>query len=65
MDEGWGLTHDDHYLYASDGTDMIHFFSPSKLNEAQRHIRVRDLNSRRRIYRVNELELVGDHIYAN
>lgn len=27
--EGWGLTHDKNYLYASDGSDTIYVFLPN------------------------------------
>lgn len=28
MKEGWGLTHDDTYLYATDGTANIYVITP-------------------------------------
>lgn len=32
MKEGWGLTHDDKYLYASDGSDTIFRLNPQDLS---------------------------------
>lgn len=29
MVEGWGLTHDGQYLYASDGTEFIYVIDPA------------------------------------
>jgi glutaminyl-peptide cyclotransferase len=60
--EGWGLTTDGHDLYMSDGTPDIRVIDPATFTEKRRlivhdgSITVKDLN---------ELEWVGDELYAN
>lgn len=60
--EGWGLTHDDHALYMSDGTATIRVLDPATL-EATRAITVQDRG--RPITRLNELEWVEGELLAN
>jgi glutamine cyclotransferase len=52
--EGWGLTHDEHQLIMSDGTNQLRFIDPATF-KATRTISVFD----------NELEYVKGEIYAN
>ena len=59
--EGWGLTHDSQFMYASDGTDKIF-----KIDENFKIIDTIPVTfSGQEIDNINELELVGDYIYAN
>lgn len=63
MEEGWGLTHDDAHLYASDGTNRIFKIEPTTFKVLQ-IIPVTDLSGNPLRF-INELELVGDYIYGN
>lgn len=60
--EGWGLTHDDHFLIVSDGSNRIYFVDPVTL-EAARTISVSDNNHP--LTELNELEYIKGEIYAN
>jgi glutaminyl-peptide cyclotransferase len=60
--EGWGLTHDEHSLILSDGTNQIRFIDPQTF----RVERVIDVyNSDLPLKRLNELEYIKGEIYAN
>lgn len=59
--EGWGLTTDNKYLIASDGTEIIRFFDKN-LN-IEKTIKV-TLDGEG-INRINELEFINGKIYAN
>ncbi len=63
MEEGWGLTHDDTYLYASDGTNQIFKINPENFSVVE-IIQVKDRHGKEIRY-INELELVGSHVYGN
>lgn len=63
MEEGWGLTHDDTYLWASDGTNRLFKIKPDDFTIVD-IIEVKDKNNKA-IHYINELEHVGDHIYGN
>jgi glutamine cyclotransferase len=60
--EGWGLAWDGSQLIQSDGSDVLRFRSPEDFR-ATRELRV-TLAGRPAAY-LNELEFVGDSIYAN
>ncbi len=60
--DGWGLTHDDTSLIASDGTATLRFLNPENLTETRR-ITVTDGGNPVRA--LNELEYVRGQIYAN
>ncbi|MEM9530541.1 MAG: glutaminyl-peptide cyclotransferase [Pseudomonadota bacterium] len=60
--QGWGLTKSATQLVLSDGTDVISFLSPDSF-EVERRIRVRFRGQP--LGNLNELEWVGDAIYAN
>jgi len=60
--EGWGLTHDEHYLIMSDGTNQIRFVDPANFNTI-RTISVFDNGAP--LLNLNELEYVKGEIYAN
>lgn len=60
--EGWGLTHDGTHLIMSDGSSTLRFLDPATFQEI-RKVSVRD--GRRRVDKLNELEYVGDEVYAN
>jgi len=40
-------------------------FLPEKLDQYVRKFRVKDVKNSKRIYQINELEVVGNYIYAN
>ncbi len=60
--EGWGLTHDDHSLIMSDGTNRIRFLDPASF-QVQRSISVFDQGQP--LTQLNELEYINGEIYAN
>lgn len=60
--EGWGLTHDATRLLVSDGTEWLRFLDPTTFRETRR-VSVRD--GAAAVKDLNELESVGDEIYAN
>jgi glutamine cyclotransferase len=60
--EGWGLTHDDHSLIMSDGTEQIRFLDPQTFAVTQT-ISVFDHGQPLR--NINELEYINGEIYAN
>ncbi len=60
--EGWGLTEDGTHLIMSDGSAYLYFLDPDSL-ELTRQIEVTDANGP--IRQLNELEYIGDHVYAN
>lgn len=60
--EGWGLTLWSNRLVASDGTDRLRFYDPQTLQPLG-EIVVHEKN--RTIRFLNELETVGDEIFAN
>ena len=60
--EGWGMTHDDKYIYQSDGTEKIWKMDP----ETQKMINYINVYSgSSKIKAVNELELIDGKFYAN
>ncbi|KOS05939.1 glutamine cyclotransferase [Flavobacterium akiainvivens] len=60
--QGWGLMHDDKYLYQSDGTERIFKLDPQTLKEVD-HINV--YTQTNKIEALNELEWINGKIYAN
>jgi glutamine cyclotransferase len=60
--EGWGLTHDDKELIASDGSARLYFLSPEDFS-TRRVLTVRDGD--REVRNINELEYVQGAIWAN
>jgi glutamine cyclotransferase len=60
--EGWGLTHDDSELIASDGSDRLFFLSP--LNFSTKRI-LPVVDREREVRNLNELEYVNGAIWAN
>lgn len=62
LGEGWGLCFDGQRLVMSDGTDQLYFRDPQSF--ALRH-RVAVTLRGRRLTRLNELECVGNSVYAN
>ena len=60
--EGWGLTHDDKELIASDGSSKLFFLSPQDFS-TRRSLTVRDGD--REVKNINELEYVQGAIWAN
>lgn len=60
--EGWGICYDGTYLYMSDGTDTIYQRDPDTFAVIEQ-IKVQGENGS--VNRLNELECVGEQIYAN
>ena len=60
--EGWGLANDDKTLVMSDGTATLRFLDPQTFLEKRR---VKVTADGIAVDQVNELEWVGDEIYAN
>ena len=60
--EGWGLCHDGESLYMSNGSDALQQRDPDTF-ELLGRIEVTRNDSA--VHRLNELECVGDHVYAN
>ena len=60
--EGWGLCYDGQSLFMSDGTDRLFRRDPTTF-EVQDELRVTANGIS--VWRVNELECVGEYIYAN
>jgi glutaminyl-peptide cyclotransferase len=60
--EGWGLTHDDTSLILSDGTNKLRYFDPLSF-KVTRTLEVYAGNEA--VTNLNELEYIGDHIFAN
>ncbi len=60
--QGWGLCFNGKHLVLSNGSDVLSFRDPSTFSEVSRQsVRA----SGRRVRNLNELECVGDEIYAN
>lgn len=60
--EGWGMTHDDKYIYHSDGTEKIWKMDP-QTQKLIDYINVYSGSSK--IKAINELELINGKFYAN
>lgn len=60
--EGWGLTHDNQYLYQSDGSETIYKLDPNTLKEVSK-INVYSLDTK--VKELNELEWIDGKIWAN
>jgi glutaminyl-peptide cyclotransferase len=60
--EGWGLTHNDNQLIASDGSNRLYFLSPDDFS-TKRILPVFDQT--KPVRNLNELEYVRDAIWAN
>lgn len=60
--EGWGLTHDNHHLIMSDGTEKLFYLDTATL-EPVKTVRVKDKNGY--VSRLNELEYMEGFILAN
>ena len=60
--EGWGACFDGEFLVTTDGTATLSFRDPESMRVV-RSVRVRHGN--RMVYKLNELECVGNAIYAN
>lgn len=60
--EGWGLCHDENYVYKSDGTDKIWRLDPQTLKEIDY---IQPTTHQSISEKLNELEYVNGKIYAN
>jgi len=60
--EGWGLCYDGEFLYMSDGTDRLFRRDPATFEVLEERQVTADGLS---VWRLNELECVGEFIYAN
>lgn len=59
---GWGLTHDDHKIFKSDGTEKIWFLNPDTMVEEGY---IETVTNTSIFNRANELEYVDGKLYAN
>lgn len=60
--EGWGLSHDEQYVYKSDGSATIFLLDPKTLEEKA----TRTISSDKAYFKnANELEIVNDFLFAN
>ena len=62
LTEGWGLTHDNHSLIMSDGSNILHILDPETFKETGR---INVTASDRPLNSLNELEYIKGEIYAN
>ena len=60
--EGWGLCHDGESLYMSNGSDTLQRRDPNTFELLDRIGVTRNESP---VHRLNELECVGNHVYAN
>jgi len=60
--EGWGLTDNGEHLIVSDGTPILRFLDPGKLNEVKR---ITVTEAGKPLDRLNELEYIDGEIWAN
>jgi glutaminyl-peptide cyclotransferase len=60
--EGWGMTTDGYSLIMSDGTNTLTYLDSSSF-AVQKSLSVTDYNGA--VTKLNELEYIGDYIYAN
>ncbi|TAJ12428.1 hypothetical protein DMA11_12790 [Marinilabiliaceae bacterium JC017] len=60
--EGWGLTSSNNCLLASDGSNRLYFFSPEPFKVLST---VDVINNVGPVHLLNELEMVGDYLWAN
>ncbi len=60
--EGWGITHDDKKLIASDGTDKLYFLDTASLKQTG-SIAVKENGIPQE--RLNELEYIDGYVFAN
>ncbi|MEG0565599.1 MAG: glutaminyl-peptide cyclotransferase [Hungatella sp.] len=60
--EGWGITHDEKYLYMSDGTQYIYILDPATFKQIDRlEVMLND----KPVMELNELEWIDGEIWAN
>jgi len=60
--QGWGLTHDNRYLIASDGSSTLYFLDPETFQETRR---ITVYSGASKVESLNELEYAKGRIYAN
>lgn len=60
--EGWGLTHDASNLILSEGTNTLRYLNPETFEVARR---LEIYSGTTAVTNLNELECIGDDIYAN
>ncbi|MES2148388.1 MAG: glutaminyl-peptide cyclotransferase [Pseudomonadota bacterium] len=60
--EGWGITHNGHQLIMSDGTSALRVIDPQSFRELRR---IQVTANGKPLDQINELEWVGEEIFAN
>jgi len=60
--EGWGLAHNENYIYQSDGTETIYLLNKETLVVEDK---IQAFTNKGKIIGINELELVNGKLYAN
>ena len=64
--EGWGITHDNDYMYISNGSNIIYVVEPNQDGTALNIVRKINVDVGSRSVYFNEIEMVEDeYIYAN
>jgi len=61
---GWGITHDNHFIYISDGSSTLYLVDLASYKVLSK-VTVLDINGKTKVSKLNELEMVGEYIYAN
>lgn len=59
--EGWGLTHNDNYLIASDGSNTLYFWNENLTLEKKLKVTY----NHKLVHNINELEYIDGKIWAN
>lgn len=60
--EGWGITHDEKYLYMSDGTQYIYILDPATFKQIDK---LEVMMGDKPVLELNELEWIEGEIWAN
>ena len=66
MDQGWGLTSDDTWLYATDGSEKIYKIDPEDFTVVDAiPVYVENKEGKHPCLMINEIQMVDGQIYAN
>lgn len=60
--EGWGMTHDEHNLIMSDGTNILTYINPTTYKTIKK---LQIYDNKNPLFNINELEYSDGYIYAN
>ena len=66
MKEGWGLTNDESWLYATDGTENIYKIDPKEFKVVETiPVYIEDESGKQPVKMLNEIQMVEGYIYSN